>query len=130
VKRLIFILLSLVPLTPSWALAHHSVAPYNTAIYFTIEGTVKNFIWSNPHVQLVLLVPGPDGAAKEWSFESASISRLASSGFNHAMVAPGDKIKVEYNPKRGGGIGGFFIGITTPDGRNFNTARLHGPGRA
>ena len=99
------------------AAAHHSLAPYITSISKTVDGTVKSFSWSNPHVQLVLLVLSPEGAVEEWRFVGTSISRLATNGFSHAMVAPGDKIKVQYNPKRDGGAGGFFIGITTADGR-------------
>ena len=111
--------------TGAWA--HHSLAGYNTAVYMTIDGVVKSFTWSNPHVQLVLVVADAAGTVKQWPFDGPSISRLASNGFSRSMVAPGDKITVEYNPKRGGGIGGLMSGITTADGKNRNIARLHEP---
>jgi hypothetical protein len=124
VKRLICVLLLLFMFAPVSAGAHHSLASYNTAIYMTAAGTVKSFDWSNPHVLLVLMVIDRDGAPKIWDFEGGSISRLAANGFTKTIVAPGDKIKVQYNPRRGSAPGGFFLGITTPDGRNHNIARL------
>lgn len=128
-NRTIFIAMPLACCVPVSAFAHHSLALYNTAIYMTVDGTVKSFSWSNPHVQLVLLVPGPQDSTKALSFEGPAISRLASNGFSKSMVAPGDRIKVEYNPRRGGGTGGFFIGITTADGKNRNIQRLHEPAK-
>ena len=124
----IFAVLPVLCCAATFADAHHSLAPYNTSIYLTVDGTVKSFTWSNPHVQLVVMVLSPDGIVKEWHFDGASVSRLASNGFSRTMVAPGDRIKIQYNPKRGGGTGGFFIGITTPDGKNRNIQRLsNGP---
>lgn len=126
-KRLMSILV-LTILAPASVWAHHSLATYNTAIYLTVVGTVKSFDWSNPHVRLDVMVLDRNGTAKLWSFESGSISRLAANGFSKTVVGPGDRIKIQYNPRRGSGAnGGFFIGITTPDGRNHNIQRLAVP---
>ena len=123
-NRLIFTILVLCCAAPIAASAHHSLAAYNTSIYMVASGTVKSFDWSNPHVRLDLMVLDRNGTPKLWSFESGSIGRLAANGFSKSIVAPGDKIKVQYNPKRGNGTGGFFIGITTADGKNRNIQRL------
>ena len=70
---------SFLPLWP--AVAHHSLAVFARSRSETIEGTVKSFSWSNPHVQIVLLTADADGAMRQWNFEGGSTSRLATAGF-------------------------------------------------
>ena len=67
--------LGLVLLGTAAASAHHSLAPYNRSTYKTVEGTVKDFSWSNPHVKISLAVTGADGAVKDWNFEGSSVDR-------------------------------------------------------
>ena len=105
------------------AAAHHSLSYYDTSSYKTVEGTVKKFEWTNPHAQLVIVVPG-DNASTEWAFEGGSVGRLTSGGFVRDTIRPGDKIKVAYNPKRDGAIGGFFVAVTTADGKMYALERF------
>lgn len=106
------------------ASAHHSLAIYNRSTYKTVEGTVKQFSWSNPHVQIALTVMGEDGAAKDWNFEGGSINRLVTRGFKRNTMMPGDKVSVSYNPKRDGGTGGFFLAVTAADGHVYGAEAL------
>lgn len=128
-KQLILLILCLCSSGAVPAKAHHSFAAYVRTVSRSIEGSVKEFSWSNPHVKLVIMVVGPDGIAKPWSFEGGSVNRLAINGFTRAMVAPGDKVTVSYNPRRDGGTGGFFVGIKAPNGKTYNTERTRGPTR-
>ena len=123
-KAWVFTIAAVAALMPASSFAHHSLGSYNRSIYLVAEGTVKSFEWSNPHVQLEVMIVDHNGVAKLWRFEGGSISQLALNGFTKGIVAPGDKIKVQYNPKRTGANGGLFLGITTPDGRNHNVERL------
>ena len=43
-------------LTASSALAHHSFAMFDQSKSVTVQGTVKDFRWANPHVFIQLLV--------------------------------------------------------------------------
>ena len=106
------------------ASAHHSLSIYDRSSYKTVEGTVKRFEWTNPHAQLALLVEGPNGATTEWSFEGGSTGRLQSGGFQRDAIVPGDKITVAYNPMRDGHIGGFFVAVTTSDGKTYSLERF------
>ncbi len=108
----------------SGALAHHSLAPYAMAEVKSVEGTVKNFDWSNPHVKIGLLVPDGRGGASEWEFEGGSVGRLTNGGFTKDVVATGDKITVMYNPRRDHTIGGFFVAVKTADGTMYSTDRF------
>nr|ACN58790.1 hypothetical protein AKSOIL_0145 [uncultured bacterium BLR9] len=111
------------------ASAHHSLSGYNRQTSETMQGTVKSFGWSNPHVQLVVVVQAADGAMQQWNFEAGSTGRLANAGFNRHMVAPGDKISVTYNPKRDGSHGGFLVSVISASGRKYDTQRTRGPTR-
>ena len=106
------------------ASAHHSLAAYNMGTYKTVEGTVKSFQWMNPHAKLSLVVVNDAGLSSQWEFEGGSIGRLQNGGFVKDAFGPGDKIKVAYNPRRDGSTAGFFIAVTTADGKTFALDRF------
>ena len=110
----------------SGALAHHSLSPYTMGELKTVKGTVKKFDWSNPHVQLNVLVPDGKGGSALWEFESSSVGRLSSTGFRKDSVAPGDSITVAYSPRKDHTLGGFFVAIKAADGTTLATDRFHG----
>ena len=56
------------------ALAHHSFAMFDRNKNVTVNGVVKEYEWSNPHVWIHLMVPGDGGTSREWSFEMQSIA--------------------------------------------------------
>jgi hypothetical protein len=106
------------------ASAHHSLAAYTMSSYKTVDGTVKNFEWTNPHAKLALVVYDASGKTVQWNFEGGSIGRLTSGGFIRDAIAPGDKVTVAYNPRRDNGIGGFFIAVTTAQGTTYSVDRF------
>jgi Family of unknown function (DUF6152) len=106
------------------ARAHHSLAPYAMAEQRMIEGTVKSFDWSNPHVRINLMVADGGGGSSQWEFEGGSPGRLTSGGFTRDVIAPGDKITIAYNPRRDQMIGGFFVAITAANGKTYSTDRF------
>lgn len=122
-KRAIAMVSCLLSLGGMPASAHHSLAAYVMSTYRTVDGTVKTFQWTNPHAKMTLVVPTANGGSQEWSFEGGSIGRLISGGFIREAVAPGDKITVAYNPRRDRVIGGFFIAVTTADGKTYSIDR-------
>jgi hypothetical protein len=108
------------------AYAHHSLSPYAMEDQRTVEGTVKSFDWSNPHVRINLLVSDANGGANQWEFEGGSPGRLTSRGFTKDVISLGDKITVAYNPRRDHSIGGFFVAVTN-NGKTYTTDRFRAP---
>jgi hypothetical protein len=102
--------------------AHHSLAPYIRTRTDVLIGKVKDFQWTNPHTELVLLV-NDGGKMVEWSFEGVSTSRLATAGFKKDTMMPGDPVSVVYNPRRDGKPGGMFFAVTLADGRTLKLDR-------
>jgi hypothetical protein len=101
--------------------AHHALTAYNRNQSKTVEGVVKEFRFANPHARLILLVAAADGTTKEWDFEGGGVRRLQGRGVTASTIAAGDKITVSYNPMRSGSPGGFFVGLTTADGKTYGT---------
>ena len=105
------------------AVAHHSLSIYDRSVSKTIEGTVREFEWTNPHAKLILMVPATDGTTKRWYFEGGGVRRLSDRGFKQDAIVLGEKIMVAYNPMRDGSSSGFFIGIKTADGKTYGSMR-------
>lgn len=101
-------------------LAHHSGAMFDQSKVVTLQGTVKEFQYTNPHSWLQVLVVGSDGKTVEWGFESEGPSSLQRAGINAKTFRPGDKVTVVANPMRDGRPAGHWISATTAKGVVYN----------
>ena len=98
------------------ALAHHTFAMFDHDKRVSVNGTVKEFEWTNPHSWMHLVVPGNDGKAEEYSFEMGSTGTLTHDGWKADTVKPGDKISVLMHPYKDGTLGGQEITVTLAGG--------------
>jgi Family of unknown function (DUF6152) len=99
---------------PAWA--HHSAAMFDFSKTVTLQGTVKEFQYTNPHSWLQVLVVGPDGKTVEWGFETEGPSTLLRAGIKARTFQPGDKVTVVANPLRDGRPAGAWISATVANG--------------
>jgi hypothetical protein len=100
------------------ALAHHSFAMFDAQQTVTLEGTVKEFEWVNPHSWLRVMVKDEKtGTPMLWALELSSPSRLVTMGMRADSVKPGDVVSVTFHPMRNGSRGGQFIQAVLPDGK-------------
>jgi hypothetical protein len=100
------------------ALAHHSFAMFDAQQTVTLEGTVKEFEWVNPHSWLrVMVKDGKSGAPMLWAFELSSPSRLVTMGMRSDSMKSGDVVSVTFHPMRNGSRGGQFLQAVLPDGK-------------
>ena len=109
-------LLCLFALAPPAAQAHHSFAIYDSAHQITIEGTVKEFQWTNPHVWIHVVVKNDQGAEEEWNVECTSVNFLARRGWSKQTFKPGDKVSITLSPLRDGSKGGSFRTVNSLNG--------------
>ena len=107
--------------TPSFA--HHSFAMFDGDKKITVEGTVKEFLWTNPHAWVVLMVPDAQGQMQQWSFECVSPSGLARNGWLPRTLTPGMKVSVVAHPLKNGQSGGALVSLTLPDGKVLEPGR-------
>lgn len=101
---------------PGTALAHHSGAMFDHAKVVTLNGTIKEFQWKNPHAWIVILAPGKSGPATEYAIECSTINILARKGWTSQSFKPGDKISLTMNPMKDGTASGLVLKATTADG--------------
>ena len=79
--------------------AHHGVAPhYDDSKQVTIDGTVSEFQFINPHSFVYLRVVGADGREAVWHCEMASRSVLARNGLTEQSFAPGKHVQDHGQP--------------------------------
>ncbi len=84
--------LAMTALFATAALAHHSPIVFDRTRQVTIEGTVTEFKWSNPHSWIHVDVKDEQGAVGNWSVEMNPASVLARTGWRSTTVKPGDKL--------------------------------------
>jgi hypothetical protein len=105
------------PVMPVPALAHHSYAEFDTQKQMTIQGTVKEWQWTNPHSWMLLMVPNAQGQAEQWAIEFNSVSLLAHQGWRPTTVTEGDKIAITFHPMKNGSHAGSFVSAKLANGR-------------
>ena len=97
------------------AVAHHSFAMYDKQHETWLEGTVKDFQWTNPHTFIQLRVE-TDGKTVEWSLEGGSPNILARDGWKRAALSVGEKVRILIYPLKNGQPGGSFLEVHKEDG--------------
>ncbi|HUN25729.1 MAG TPA: DUF6152 family protein [Steroidobacteraceae bacterium] len=101
-KRAILALLALAAgASTGTALAHHSFA----ATYFvdreiTVEGTLTQFMFRNPHSFVKMMAPDKEGQMQTWSIEWGGGAQLTQEHVTRFTLRPGDHVIVTGNPGR------------------------------
>ena len=88
----------LVPIAP---LAHHSGSNYDFANTVTLEGTVRQFQWTNPHAIIWVDVDAEQGQ-ELWAIQMTSPGNLRRSGWTQQSLRPGERVRVVAGPMRDG----------------------------
>lgn len=110
------------------ATAHHSFAMFDSAKEVTLEATVVQYQWKNPHTRIIVSVPNEakdPAVAEKWDIEGASVAIMTRQGWNKSSFKAGDKIVVVIHPLRNGEKGGSLIYAVDKSGRKLyhDTAR-------
>jgi Family of unknown function (DUF6152) len=84
------------------AFAHHGGGAYDAAHPLTMTGTVKEFLFIQPHPLITLEVKDDQGAVTEWSVEMTAPNHLVRYGWNGKKLKPGDQITITGLPSRNG----------------------------
>lgn len=116
------------------AYAHHSDAGLDLDTVITIDGTVTELSWRNPHVYFTLETAGEAGQANEFTVQMASVATVSRMGWSRDSLQVGDRISVGAYPARNGRPYGKFLSIERVTGPELPTSfdssgevRLAGP---
>ena len=108
--------LGFVVLTSTSALAHHGAASiYDMSKETTIKGTVTEFVWTNPHVELGISTSG--GTKTELLLELGSPPNIRNRGWSSRTVKAGDVVTVTFHPGLRGAKIGVVVKMITADGK-------------
>jgi hypothetical protein len=99
------------------ASAHHSTAMFDMNKEVTLNGTIKQFEWTNPHTWIVFVVPNAQGGVDEYGIEGMSPNYLARNGWSKHTLNAGDKVTLTIHPLKDGRKGGFNVSVKLPDGK-------------
>ncbi len=99
------------------ASAHHSTAMFDMNKNVVLEGTIKEFQWTNPHTWIVFEVPNAGGGVDEYGIEGMSPNYLARSGWDKHTLSSGEKVELTIHPLKDGRKGGFNVNVKMPDGK-------------
>jgi hypothetical protein len=83
------------------AMAHHSTAAF-VDNEVTQKGTVVEFIWGNPHVEVVWDVKDDSGNVVRWRGELASVQSVMADGLNKDSLKPGDGVLMTVRAAKAG----------------------------
>lgn len=98
--------------------AHHASGPfYDPDRRVEIEGTVKRFVFRNPHAFLFVEVADASGAITEWQIELGAPVSLQRTGWTPDTLPMGMVVKVTGQPSRADGSTGLCcVRMTKQDG--------------
>jgi len=105
------------------ASAHHSVARFDRSHPIAVTGTLKEFIWANPHTWIYVMVPNGKGGMDEWDLEGPAVNGLARAGWKIDTLKPGMKVRLKVSPRRDGEIGGEFTSVLQVNDKPFVVQR-------
>ena len=99
-------------------LAHHGEANYDTTKVVSVKGTVTDFQFINPHVQIFLDVKNDKGEIEKWAGEARSPSMLGRlGGWDKNTIKIGDVITASGHQTKNGTNFLRLLKVVLPDGR-------------
>ena len=103
------------------ALAHHGGAAFDQTKTQTLQGTVTQLDFVNPHVVVWFDVANPDGSTTKWSGWLTAPNKLQRAGWTKHTLNPGDKVTIVGNQQKNGSPVLQIRTVAGPDGKNLPT---------
>ena len=85
--------------------AHHGAASFDTGKMVTVNGTVTEYVWSNPHVLVKVDAKDDSGNVAHWVLEAWNPVTQASRGWSKNTFKPGDDVSLDIAPAKNNAAG-------------------------
>jgi len=96
---------------------HGRGATYESTKVIQLKGTVKQVLWRNPHIGILIDVKDSQGNVVTWAIEHSNVSTLARLGYGRTTLQPGMEVTAFINPGSKGDPIGLCQKIVLPDGK-------------
>jgi hypothetical protein len=80
--------------------AHHGSSSYDMKKTTTLNGTISNFEWDNPHCLIHIDVKADNLEVQHWTLELPSPFTMRRKGWTKDSLKPGDQAMVETHPAK------------------------------
>ena len=97
--------------------AHHGAAGYDMDKQLTMNGTVREWLWANPHCFMKYDVTDEKGNVAHWAVEVSNPTDMIKRGWSLHSFKPGDEIMVTVRPAKNGEPVGQLLKVVLPSGQ-------------
>src|SRR3989442_11222054 len=98
--------------------AHHGSAMFDTGKKVTLKGTVKEWVYVNPHCLLTLDVKGEDGQVVQWLAETQLQRPCSPLAIARTLSSPATRLPSLWSPSKMAGQSDVSFGLCSRMGEN------------
>ena len=106
-------------LIPAAAIAHHGFSEFDRTSPVTLQGTVTEFHFTNPHCIIDFDVKGEKGQVQKWQAELTSPLHLK--GWTATSLEPGNVVKLTGYRTKSGALYLWVTRLISSNGKELNT---------
>ena len=107
-------------------LAHHGRAAFDIGKTVVLKGTVKEWLYSNPHCLLRLEVTDANGKIVVWIAEGQAPNTIFPAGYRKDSFKPGDQVTVTVEPAKANRQMGRILEAVLANGKTLGRASSAG----
>jgi hypothetical protein len=112
------VLVTAVFVTAGSLLAHHGRgSTYDMKKEISLQGTISEVSWRNPHIAILLDVKDAGGNVATWTIEHSNITTLAKQGYGRTTLQVGQEVTAVIHPAAAGTPVGLCVKFILPDGK-------------
>ena len=99
--------------------AHHGAASFESGKTVTVNGTVTEYVWSNPHVLVKVDAKDDSGNVVHWVLEAWNPVTQAGRGWSKRTFKAGDDVRLDIWPAKNKQPVGEIRGRIVINGKEF-----------
>jgi hypothetical protein len=102
--------------------AHHGTAAFDTSKMVKVMGTITDFQFVNPHVQVYFECKNEKGETEKWQGELTAPNKLTRAGWDKHTLKPGDSVTISGYQSMSGAHTLWIRDLIGPSGENLPLA--------
>ena len=99
------------------ASGHHGAAAFDMTKTVTLQATVTEFRFANPHAQVFFSAADGEGKVLQWTAEATGPNALRNLGWSKDIIEPGDHITIIGNRAKNGSTSLHLRKVILSNGR-------------